>query len=32
MKKVNFMLTAFRDGFQSAYCSRFLTKYFIPGV
>ena len=32
MKKVNFMLTAFRDGFQSAYGARVLTKDFMPAV
>lgn len=32
MKKVNFMLTAFRDGFQSVYGARVLTKDFLPAV
>lgn len=32
MKKVNFMLTAFRDGFQSVYGARVLTKDFMPAV
>lgn len=32
MKKVDFMLTAFRDGFQSAYGARVLTKDFMPAV
>ncbi len=32
MKKINFMLTAFRDGFQSAYGARVLTKDFMPAV
>jgi pyruvate carboxylase subunit B len=31
-KKVNFMVTAFRDGFQSAYGARVLTKDFLPAV
>lgn len=32
MKKVNFMLTAFRDGFQSVYGARVITKDFMPAV
>lgn len=32
MKKVDFMLTAFRDGFQSAYGARVFTDDFIPAV
>ncbi len=32
MKKVDFMLTAFRDGFQSAYGARVFTKDFLPAV
>lgn len=32
MKKVDFMLTAFRDGFQSAYGARVITKDFMPAV
>lgn len=32
MKKINFMLTAFRDGFQSVYGARVLTKDFMPAV
>lgn len=31
-KKVKFMCTAFRDGFQSVYGARVLTKDFIPAV
>ncbi len=31
-KKINFMLTAFRDGFQSAYGARILAKDFMPAV
>lgn len=31
-KKVDFMLTAFRDGFQSVYGARVLTKDFMPAV
>ncbi len=31
-KKINFMCTAFRDGFQSVYGARVLTKDFIPAV
>jgi pyruvate carboxylase subunit B len=31
-KKVHFMCTAFRDGFQSVYGARVLTKDFIPAV
>lgn len=31
-KKVNFMCTAFRDGFQSVYGARVLTKDFLPAV
>jgi pyruvate carboxylase subunit B len=32
MKKVKFMCTAFRDGFQSVYGARVFTKDFIPVV
>ncbi len=32
MKKVNFMLTAFRDGFQSVFGARVLSKDFLPMV
>jgi pyruvate carboxylase subunit B len=32
MKNVDFMLTAFRDGFQSAYGARVLTPDFLPAV
>jgi pyruvate carboxylase subunit B len=31
-QKVNFMCTAFRDGFQSAYGARVYTKDFIPAL
>ncbi len=31
-KRVDFMVTAFRDGFQSAYGARVLTKDFLPAV
>ncbi len=31
-KKVDFMITAFRDGFQSVYGARVFTKDFIPAV
>ena len=31
-KKVDFMLTAFRDGFQSVYGARVFTKDFMPAV
>ena len=31
-KKINFMCTAFRDGFQSAYGARVLTEDFMPAV
>ena len=31
-KKINFMLTAFRDGFQSVYGARVLTPDFLPAV
>lgn len=31
-KRVKFMVTAFRDGFQSAYGARVLTKDFLPAV
>ncbi|RLD28700.1 MAG: biotin attachment protein, partial [Bacteroidetes bacterium] len=31
-KKVDFMVTAFRDGFQSVYGARVFTKDFIPAV
>lgn len=32
MKKVNFMCTAFRDGFQSVYGARVFTEDFLPAV
>jgi len=32
MKKVKFMCTAFRDGFQSVYGARVLTNDFLPAV
>lgn len=32
MKKINFMCTAFRDGFQSVYGARVFTKDFMPAV
>ncbi len=32
MKKIRFMCTAFRDGFQSAYGARVFTKDFLPAV
>lgn len=32
MRKVNVMITAFRDGFQSAYGARVLTKDFLPAL
>ncbi|MDR0734186.1 MAG: biotin attachment protein [Elusimicrobiota bacterium] len=32
MKKIKFMLTAFRDGFQSVYGARVLSKDFLPAV
>jgi len=31
-KKVNFMITAFRDGFQSVFGARVFTKDFMPAV
>ena len=31
-KKVNFMCTAFRDGFQSVYGARVLTADFLPAL
>lgn len=31
-KRVDFMVTAFRDGFQSVYGARVLTKDFLPAV
>lgn len=31
-KKINFMCTAFRDGFQSVYGARVITKDFMPAV
>lgn len=31
-KKINFMCTAFRDGFQSVYGARVLTQDFLPAV
>ena len=32
MKKINFMLTAFRDGFQSVYGARVFSKDYLPCV
>lgn len=32
MRKVNVMITAFRDGFQSAYGARVLTRDFLPAL
>ncbi len=32
VKKIKFMCTAFRDGFQSVYGARVLTKDFLPAV
>ena len=32
MKKINFMLTAFRDGFQSVFGARVFSKDFLPCV
>src|SRR5690606_37131494 len=32
MKQVTFMCTAFRDGFQSVYGARVLTKDFLPAL
>ena len=32
MKKIKFMDTSFRDGFQSCYGARVLTKDFLPAV
>ncbi|TWU60237.1 2-oxoglutarate carboxylase large subunit [Rubripirellula tenax] len=32
MKKIRFMCTAFRDGFQSVYGARVFTKDFLPAV
>ncbi len=32
MKKINFMLTAFRDGFQSVFGARVFSKDFLPVV
>lgn len=32
MKKIRFMCTAFRDGFQSAFGARVLTKDFLPAL
>jgi len=32
MKKVNFMCTAFRDGFQSVYGARVFTRDFLPAI
>lgn len=32
MKKIKFMITAFRDGFQSVYGARVLSKDFLPAV
>ena len=31
-KKINFMLTAFRDGFQSVFGARVLSKHYLPVV
>ena len=31
-KKINFMCTALRDGFQSVYGARVFTKDFMPAV
>ena len=31
-KKIRFMCTAFRDGFQSVYGARVFTKDFMPAV
>ena len=31
-KRINFMVTAFRDGFQSVYGARVLSSDFLPGV
>lgn len=31
-KKIKFMYTAFRDGFQSVYGARVLTKDFLPAI
>ena len=31
-KKVRFMCTAFRDGFQSVYGARVLTRDFLPAL
>ena len=31
-KRINFMVTAFRDGFQSVYGARVLSKDFLPAV
>ena len=32
MKKINFMLTAFRDGFQSVFGARVFSRDFLPAV
>ena len=32
MKKINFMLTAFRDGFQSVFGARVFSKDYLPCV
>ena len=32
MKKVTFMCTAFRDGFQSVYGARVFTDDFLPAI
>ena len=32
MKKVTFMNTAFRDGFQSVFGARVFTKDFLPAL
>ena len=31
-KEIKFMITAFRDGFQSVYGARVLSKDFMPAV
>jgi len=31
-KPINFMVTAFRDGFQSVYGARVLSRDFLPAV
>ena len=32
VKKIDVMITAFRDGFQSVYGARVLTKDFLPAI